>query len=314
MQVRRSPGWYRCMTRYSDRRAFLKGVTAFATTSRVSLAAPPAHASASFPRIAAPDRAGAQTLLSLGVTPVASVSRDFFNMMGTTPAMPEGVIDCGDPIEPNLEVLQRLHVDLIVTVTISADIRAVLQRVAPVTGLEIYSGAIGALERAKTETLRLADMIGKRIEGVILVHDVNQLIEQQRDRIPREPRRVFLVALAGDGRNMTVYARNSIMYDVMQEMGIENAWKGSTNEFGFANAGVEELAAEPDASIMHIDYGFETDAALLRLAQSPFWTNLPMVRAGRLYRVPRFEVFGGLPLASQFARQIADCLMQERPT
>lgn len=52
--------------------------------------------------------------------------------MGAMPAMPGGIVSCGDPVEPNLEVLQRLDIGLIVTVTIASDIRAALRRVAPV--------------------------------------------------------------------------------------------------------------------------------------------------------------------------------------
>lgn len=268
-----------------------------------------AHATTSYNSIAAPDRAAAQTLLALGIVPKASVSAAFFNEMGTMPPMPGDVIDCGDPIEPNLEVLRRLDIDLIITGTIPADIQDVLRRIAPVFAMDIYTGKTNTLNQAKTETLRLANFLNRPAVGRDYIDMVEKTISTHRTRLRQSQRPVFLAGLAGDGRNMTIYAHNSIMCDVMEAMGVESAWTGPTNEFGFVNAGIETLASMPDASLIHIDYGSATDAALSKLSTSPFWTNLPMVKAGRIHRIPRFEVFGGLPLASQFAPLLANTLL-----
>ncbi len=272
-----------------------------------------AGAAAVHPRIATPDRAGTQTLLSLGLTPSAAVSKEFYDSMGATPAMPGSVVSCGNPVEPNLEVLAQLHVDLIVTGTIPPDGRDVLARVAPVFHLDIYTGRDGALARAGDETLRLARLLGIEAAGHAYVADLARTIDREAARLRTRPRRaVYIVGLAPDGRNMTVYGRNSIMHDVMVALGVGNAWTGPTGGAGFTNTGIEELARNPKADILHIDYGAGTDAALAKLAASPFWTNLPMVQAGRVRRVPRFEVFGGLPLAAQFATLLADALLGER--
>lgn len=275
----------------------------------------PARAAAVHRRIATPDRAGTQTLLSLGLTPSAAVSKEFYDSMGATPTMPGSVVSCGSPVEPNLEVLARLHIDLIVTGTIPPDTRNVLARVAPVFHLDIYTGQDGALARAESETLRLARLLGVEEAGRAHVAYVARTIDREAARLKTRPRRaIYIVGLAPDGRNMTVYGRNSIMYDVMAALGVENAWTGPTGGAGFTNTGVEELARNPEADILHIDYGAGTDAALAKLAASPFWTSLPMVQAGRVRRVPRFEVFGSLPLAAQFATLMADALLDERST
>ncbi|NEI72229.1 ABC transporter substrate-binding protein [Rhizobium lusitanum] len=287
----------------------LCGAGLAALQSKVALASIDKH------RVAAPDRAAAQTVLALGIIPIASVSAEFFNEMGIEPVMPANVVDSGNPVEPNLEVLKRLSVELIVTATIDADVRAVLARVAPVFPLEIYVGREGALDRAKAETVRLADVLGVPGAGKAVVDQVEAMIAAYARRVGEaSSRRIFLVALAPDGRNMTVYGRNSIMYDVMSQFGIRNAWNGATNEFGFTNAGIEELSSAPDAAILHIDYGWPTDAALQRLSHSPFWINLPMVAAGRVYRIPRFEVFGSLPSAPQFAALFAQTLLRMQTT
>ncbi len=261
-------------------------------------------------RLAAPDRGAAQTLLSLGLVPVVSVSREFFDAMGTKPTMPEGVVDCGDPSEPNLEVIARMNVDLIVTSTISADIREVLSRVAPVRALDIYTGLPDAVSRAKRGAHSLATELGATVACNAYLKDFDSTIVALRSKLAPWPRRpVYLVGLAPDGRNMTVYGRNSLMWDVMDALGIENAWRGPTNVYGFTNAGVERLADRPDAMIVSIDYGDLTATAMQTLARSVFWANLPAVNAERIFTIPRFEVFGTLPAAAQFAPLFADTLL-----
>ncbi|WP_412066289.1 ABC transporter substrate-binding protein [Rhizobium sp. SYY.PMSO] len=262
------------------------------------------------PRLAAPDRGAAQTVLALGLVPLVSVSREFFDAMGTEPPMPDGVVDCGDPSEPNLEVIRKMNVDLIVTSTITADIRNVLGRVAAVHALQIYTGLPDTLERAKTETLKLAAEIGRTEACQNYLRAQANLLELSHSKLSSWKRRpVYLIGLAPDGRNMTVYGRNSLMWDVMIRLGVENAWHGETNVFGFANAGIERLADQPDAAIVSIDYGAITQSAFATLAQSPFWVRLPAVQAHRVYSIKRFEVFGGLPAATQFAPLLTDVLL-----
>ncbi len=261
-------------------------------------------------RLAAPDSGAAQTLLALGIVPAVSVSREFFDAMGTSPPMPEGVVDCGDPSEPNLEVIARMNVDLIVTSTISSDIREVLSRVAPVQALDIYIGQPGAVGRAKKEALHLATELGATVVCTAYLEDFDKTIVALRSRLAAWPRRpVYLVGLAPDGRNMTVYGRNSLMWDIMDALGIENAWQGPTNIYGFANTGVERLADRPDAMIVSIDYGDLTTTAMQALGRSVFWINLPAVITGQVATIPRFEVFGTLPAAAQFAPLFADTLL-----
>ncbi|WP_162939737.1 ABC transporter substrate-binding protein [Neorhizobium sp. NCHU2750] len=291
------------------RRGFLSGMLCLAASDAFPQAKTPPS------RVATPDRAATQTVLSLGVLPAVTVAPQFYRGMGSTPQLPSGIPSCGDPTEPNLEVLQRYGVDLVVTGTIAADVQAVLRRVAPVFPLEIYTGQVAVLDRAKSETARLADFLRLSAQGRAAIDAVDDILTTEAARIAGLTwRPMFLVGLSPDGRNMTVYGRNSIMYDVMDHLGLENAWTGPTNAFGFASAGIEELAGRPDAELLHIEYGRMTDAALAKLASSPLWNSLPMVRAGRVFRIPRFEVFGALPAAPQFARLLTDTLLEASRT
>ena len=259
--------------------------------------------------IATPDRGAASMVLSLGLCPVASVGSDFYNEMGASPPMPAGVVDCGDPVEPNLELLRELDVSQIVTVTTDPPIITVLEQVAPVTALDIYTGRPGALDRGAAELRRLGGVLGVVDRADAYVRHVEAVIETTREAIKgKTARPVYLVTVDAGGRSMVVYGANSIMHDVMLRLGVQNAWTGPTGAYGFQNTGVETLAQVPDAMIFYVDYGVTTRAALAGLARSPFWTHLPSVRAGRVARLPLFDVYNAYPVAPVFARYLGAAL------
>ncbi|MBK0033219.1 ABC transporter substrate-binding protein [Erwinia sp. S43] len=268
--------------------------------------------SARYPqRIATPDRGGTQTLLALGVLPTVSVGSDFYNEMGTTPFLPAGIPDAGDPSEPNLELLKHYQVELIVTVTISPIIQRQLQRVAPVIALDIYRDSGDAFAQACDETRRLAARIGRPDAAERYIHDLNNHIAAAANNLRAvRQRKVMVAGLSSDGRHMTVYGRKSIMSGVLAQMGFEDGWQGSTNNFGFTNAGIESLASYDDITLLVMDYGEDTRAARRVLHASPLWRLLPVVKQRRVLMIPRFEIFGGLPLAAEFTDKLQDALLR----
>ncbi|MGS0897185.1 ABC transporter substrate-binding protein [Burkholderia stagnalis] len=253
-------------------------------------------------RIAAADRGGIESLLALGVIPVGSMSREGYEEMGGTPPMPPGIIDIGAPVEPNLEVLKELKPDLIVTGMLDGASCERLARIAPVFSMKIFNGKAGVYDRARSEFLRLADYIGRSNAGRAYVDDVAAKIQAIAAPLSGEKLRpAYLTVLDPGGRNITLYGRNCIMYDVMTRIGIPVAWNGPVDYFGGQAVGLEHLAEVPDATLLYAKLGVGTDIALSRLNRSPLWSRLPMVRAGRVYPVRMFDVLGSFPVAPAFS-------------
>ncbi|MDR5782370.1 ABC transporter substrate-binding protein [Caballeronia sp. LZ065] len=256
-------------------------------------------------RILAPDRAATSTLLALGVQPVAGVDKSFYDAMGGQPPMPPGIADCGDPNEPNLELMLALRINQCVTVTTLPSARERIASIAPVLHLEIYNGETGAFERAAAGFRRAAALTGREPQATAYMSDVDALTERTAAALraagaPLRP--AFLLTLNGGGRSMVVYGRNSMMFDVMRRLGLPNAWTRPTNTYGFAVTGVEALAEAPDADVIVVDFGAGTTAALAELAASPFWNRLPMVRRGRVFRIPLVDLYSSYPAAQPFLK------------
>lgn len=295
-----------------NRRLFIKAV---GTLPLWNLSESRAYGGGRFPqRIATPDRGATQTLLALGKKPVVSVSRDFYEGMGTTPPLPPGIPDAGDPSEPNLELLKLYDVDLIVTVTISSIIQAQLSRVAPVFALNIYQETGDTFRRACDETLRLAAALGEPSAAQRYIRKIENDIARAKKALANKQSQAFILAgLSTDGRHMTVYSKNSIMSAVMTRLGLVDGWRGGTNNYGFINAGIEVLASYSNANLMLIDYGPSTRTALRVLYNSPLWRALPVVRQNRIFTIPRFEIFGGLPIAEQFTAIFSHAVLNPAP-
>lgn len=275
-------------------------------------AMPPARPAAAGIRVATPDRIGTETLLSLGVSPVAVGSPEIYAAIGGTPALPPGVMDVGYPFEPNLEILRELRPELIVIEAMSASLKGVLEQVAPVWVMELYTGSGRAdfVEHASAEMFRVAQRIG-RIDAARKYRQwTDKRLETIRDRLRGDAKRPVLIAqLDPSGRSILLYARNSVSSDVMQRIGFENAWTGHTNAYGCAQIGLDRLATMPEADLLFIDYGEQTQAAMAQLSQSPIWTRLPMVRERRVYPIALFDPMGALPTAVQFAEHFQTAML-----
>ncbi|VVE36377.1 Iron(3+)-hydroxamate-binding protein FhuD [Pandoraea iniqua] len=304
------------------RRSFCAGAAAILAGAGpwVHAAGRPTAASASPAsslRILAPDRGAVSSLLALGIEPVAGADRAFYDSMGAEPRMPPGmnIVNSGDPIEPNLELMIELGINWCVTVTTPQIARERMGVVAPVTHLDIFTGATGALDRAADGLRTLARMTGREEQASAYIAQVEARMAEVARTLAASgrpaKRQTYLVTLNDGGRSMVAYGRNSIMWDVMTRVGLRNAWTRSTNEYGFSVGGVELLAEAPDADIVVVDFGASTTAALRQLAVSPFWNRLASVRAGRVYRIPLIDLFNSYPSATTLLRGLDGLIRRE---
>ncbi|WP_337133788.1 ABC transporter substrate-binding protein, partial [Staphylococcus aureus] len=86
-----------------------------------------------------------------------------------------------------------------------------------------------------------------------------------------------------DARHVRVFGANGLFQAVLDRLGLENAWQGDTNYWGFSLVGVEELL-KLDARLVVVEpypEGVET-----KLAASGLWQRQPSVRDGSLVTLP----------------------------
>lgn len=290
-----------------SRRALLLGGLATGALARHVAAA---GARAGSPeRVVAMDFGLAETLIEMGLPPIALPDPGEWATWVVEPALPPGIVNLGTDREPNLELLAALRPDLIVSTPYLDGIKPLLERFAPVRTLSVYAPPAGnAYERSIAATRELAALIGREEAGEALIGRAQSAMDEARRRFAAAGMagRPLLVVNFLDTRHVRVYGAGSLFGDVMERVGLANGWTQPSNYWGFSTVGIEALAGSPASSLIYLE-PIAADT-LDRLAASPLWNSLPFVRAGRVHRLPPVLMFGMLPSAMRFARQLVHVL------
>ncbi len=261
-------------------------------------------------RIVCLDDGLAETLLMLGVTPVAVADREVWEKWVVEPPLPPEFADIGTILEPNLEFLQQLRPDIILSIPYLDGIKPLLERVAPVTTIGIYTLDGQPYQRAIEATRQLAALVGRESEGEALIAATEACFSDVRRQLaPLSARPIYVVNFR-DPRNVRVYGEKSLFQAVFDRIGIPNAWTGETNYWGFATVGIDGLATSSNTRLAYLEP--LPQGAGGTLTESPVWNAMPFVRNHSIMRLAPVLMFGTLPSASRFARLLAEALAAER--
>jgi iron complex transport system substrate-binding protein len=242
-------------------------------------------------RVAVLDWAIAETLFALGKPPIALVAASDWNRFVVEPRLPTGTADIGLQQEVNFELLAALHPDLILTSPFSQDQESALARIEPTST---------PLERPRTLTRELGVVVGAERQAEALIAYTDAQIATCRARLARlRPPPVLLVGFL-DARHVRAYGGVGLYQNVLDTLGLQNAWTKPTNAWGFATTGIEGLATAKDVRL--VAFQPVPPDALPTLSQSPLWRELPFVKAGHISILPPVLMFGALPAALRFAR------------
>lgn len=251
-------------------------------------------------RVAVLDWAIAETLFALGERPIALVAASDWNRFVVEPRLPAGTVDIGIQQEVNFELLAALHPDLILTSPFSQEQEPALARIGPVHRFTVFEATSTPLERPRTLTRELGALVGasKRAEALIARTDAQ--LADCRARLMRLRLPAILLVSFLDARHVRVYGGVGLYQNVLDTLGLRNAWTRPTNAWGFATTGIEGLATGKDVRLV-VFQPIPADA-LQTLARSPLWRELPFVKAGHVSMLPPVLMFGALPAALRFAR------------
>lgn len=286
----------------TTRRGFLAGAVSCALFASGSL-----NAAGVPSRIVSLDYGLAETLLALGVTPIAIAEADEWAGWVVDPALPGGVVNLGTALEANIELLHALKPDLILTTPYLARIRPMLERIARTETFAINTPDSGnPYERSVAATRRLGGIIGRDAEAQALITESAALMAATRAMLAPYAATPLFVVNFMDTRHVRVYGTKSMFDDVMTLCGLRNAWQGETNYWGFATVGIEQLARTPQARLIYLE-PISPDV-LATLKRSPLWNSLGFVREGRVQAMPAALMFGMLPSAMRFARLLGETL------
>lgn len=265
-------------------------------------------ASTPLPRIATVDWTIAETLLALGVTPLAVGDAGPYQAWVGEPRLPAGVVDIGLRTQPNRELLAELKPDRILISPLAAPLAPTLSRIAPVSTIALYDGQTDLWQRLHEVTLTLARMVGRTAEGERLLAGLDRDLASMQARLPADLPPLLVVQFI-DERHVRVFGHHSLFDAVMTRLGLRNGWQEQTNDWGFSVVSIEQFITLPTARLVVVDpipVGVSE-----RLQEPGLWQHLPLVRQAPVLHLPAVWSFGGVLAARRFAGLLSDALLQD---
>lgn len=285
-------------------------VLAAAGSAALAAAVPrSARASSAFPtRLATLDWALLETMLALGLAPVAAAELVLYRRQVIEPALNAGIVDLGLRGAPNYEALLAARPDLILSSTYTSWAEPQLSRLAPIARYVIHAPGRAPLGPAAEAMRDIGARTGRAGDAAAAIaafeRDLAAGAAALRSCGPAA-RRVVVINF-GDARHLRVFGADSVFGEVVARLGLVNAWSEGTRYSATAPVGIEALARMPDAFVL-VAPPVPPDA-VATLERGALWRALPNVASGQTAILASCNPFGGLPTARRFARSVVTAL------
>jgi ferric hydroxamate transport system substrate-binding protein len=257
-------------------------------------------------RVACFDWALAETMLALGQPPVGIVAAGDWLRFVVEPPLPPQTADLGLQQEVNFELLAELRPDLILVSPFLANLKPQLERIAKTVSLSVYEDNGPPLAQREAVMREMAALLGRTDAADRYLAAASRSFDAASLRLGKFPKRPLLMASFIDERHVRVYGGSSLYQNVVERVGLANAWTKPTGYFGYVTVGIEELAYAQDVQFITFD-PFPPDVKPA-LRESALWSRLPFVQAGRVSIFPPTLMFGGMPAALRFSRLLTATL------
>lgn len=267
------------------------------TFSPLLLQLPRAAFAAGEPRIIALEWLPLELLMALGVTPLGAAELHGYRNWVGEPILPSSVVDVGLRTEPNLELITQLKPSLILFSQGYGPDPTRFQRIAPGMGFTFNEGDGKPLTTARHALMALAQRIDRVPQAVAHLAGLDALTRRVKARLARRTARPLLLMSILDPRHAIVFTANGLFQQVMDTLGLVNAWQGETTFWGSAVIGIERLADLADAEAICFEHGNAT--MMKQVTSSDLWRSLPFVREQRFTEVPRVWFYGATLSAMQ---------------
>jgi iron complex transport system substrate-binding protein len=243
----------------------------------VAVLALPASAQAA-PRIVALTPFAANTLVKLGVKPVA-VGQTLGGRDRLSPKL-KGVtvLPLSHPNGPNLEQLASLEPDIV----LSSPTWAKGNESMGDLGIKVMIREPRLLQQSYAQTLAIGRLVGKAKAAKALVKNLKKRVALARKDIESRPR---VMVILGVGRTPFVFLSNSWGGDIVTKSGGVLLTGGVESGSGFERISDEVVVAENPDVIIAVPHAEEDDIPSLSeyLRTNPAWAGTNAVENGRIY-------------------------------
>lgn len=249
-------------------------------------------------------------LVSLGVMPVGVSDVEGYGDWVKAEPLDESVEDVGVRGEPSMDAIASLRPDLIVATTdLSQGAISQLEKLGPVIVLRSADATDGIGQMRENLNL-VATATGTEDAAERLLADFDAKLAAARKELAEAGvagDRFFFADGYVEGGQVSIrpFAEGSLVSDVNERLGLENAWPGKGDpSYGLDETDVEGLTRLKD--VQHFLYYHNTPAGgpdpfTDGLAGNAVWQSLPFVKSNDVHRLPDgIWMFGGPSSMTQY--------------
>lgn len=259
------------------------------------------------PRVMSIDWTQTETMLALGVNPVASAQQVDYNAWVSYPKLYDSIVDVGLRTQPNLERLSELDLDTIFISSQFTSLQSQLSRVAKVKSVPLYTDGNISWDRLKTFTRIMADLTEDKDVADIVISDAEKTFSELKKHLPDNPPPLIILQFM-DSHYVRVFGQNSLYGVAINQLGLRNAWREKTNSWGFALIGIDRLQGIGGQLVIVEPLPAGVNQ---HLATDQFWQYLVMQSRSPVLRVNAVWSFGAIPSSVRFAQLITQAFEQE---
>jgi len=247
-----------------------------------------------------------ELLMALGITPMAVADRPNYQIWVNEPKLPDSVVDVGLRTEPNLEFMAQLKPSLIVYSAGYGPSEEKIKRIAPGLGFPFNDASGKPLDVARRSLTELGDALGMQHAAQRHLSEFDAFIDSMKPRFAHRGSRPLLLIAFLDSRHVLVVGKHSLFQQVMDQLGLKNAWLGETNFWGTAIVGIERLAEIKEADVLCLEHN--NNAMIQQATSTPLWQAMPFIRENRFQRIPAVWLYGATLSAMHFTRVLDNAL------
>lgn len=247
-----------------------------------------------------------EAMLALGMQPVGVADiAGYHNWVKIPVALDADVQDIGTRNEPNLELIAELEPDLIIgvyfRVTESYDD---LSAIAPTLVFNPYPDDLNVsqYEEMTTTFTTIAEALNRVDEGEQVLAQMEATYDRAQTALEAAGRggEDFILSQGWTTDSLAtfrLFTDNAMAVQILEQIGLENAWDDAPQLYGFSEIGIEGFAALQDADFNFFYVAQDSDNTVF--AESPLWSSLKFVQDERAYWMGGdVWLFGG-PLSAE---------------
>lgn len=259
-----------------------------------------------------------EDVLSLCVNPVAVSDGKGFTLWDEAEKLPAEYTEIGTRGEPNLNALYGANPDLIIIEAYTAEdeiIKQLEKQDVPVLATKGADGADPIKQMNATFDL-IAQATGREERAEVVKADFEDKLAEGKkalaDLDAADKKFVYFDGYVQGGNvSLRPFGQGSLMGELGEELGLENAWTGEVDPaYGLGQTDVEGMTAVGDANLFYTGTDDpESDDINALLQKNDIWTSLPAVKEDRAYAFPTgIWTFGGPRSAEAIVDAYVDLL------